>query len=375
MTPGRSICRKYSGHGRGSRFNHRLRKADRSVQEIVTDPFYMKRDPVIFERDDDRWIGRLLRSGSAGHVEPAEAGDCLDADALAAWADGTLGRKELVAAELHASTCSRCLALLAAVERTAPPLSEQAQVRRAWFPWLVPLTAAAAAVAIWVFVPEQQIVPVATVERSVSAPPPSSPGSFADSPPASSPAEPQAERPSAQAARQAPLRDDAVSPRAREQQKADREEVRQEAAAKEISLGAAAADRAAPTQNADAAAAAPVAPPPASVDKLSESAAVMQRRMAFSPTVIESATQDGVIRWRVVGALAVERSTDSGKTWVRVSTPPGIEADAQPARTVVAIQAIDAVRATVRTSDGRTLSTDNGGTTWVPVQEKPPAPF
>ena len=42
---------------------------------------------------------------------------------------------------------------------------------------------------------------------------------------------------------------------------------------------------------------------------------------------------------------------------------------------IVAIRAVDALSATVTTSDGRTLSTTDGGATWAPSQEKPAAPF
>jgi photosystem II stability/assembly factor-like uncharacterized protein len=46
-----------------------------------------------------------------------------------------------------------------------------------------------------------------------------------------------------------------------------------------------------------------------------------------------------------------------------------------PPAPVVGIRDVDAMRATVTTSDGRTLSTTDGGATWAPVQEKPAAPF
>ena len=71
-----------------------------------------------------------------------------------------LSAKELAAAELHVAKCPRCLALLAAIERTAPPVAAEPH-QRMWLRWLVPLTAAATAVAIWIAIPQQQVTPVA----------------------------------------------------------------------------------------------------------------------------------------------------------------------------------------------------------------------
>ena len=113
----------------------------------------MKRKPV--GSDHDKWLHAMLRQ------EPAKASDvCLDADTIASWADGSLTGKELAAAELHASTCSRCMAILAATERAAPPATGVS--KRPWIlvspmRWLVPLTAAATAVAIWVVVPDRPV--------------------------------------------------------------------------------------------------------------------------------------------------------------------------------------------------------------------------
>ena len=106
----------------------------------------MKREPMGNEREQDSWLGTTLRRS------PATASDaCLDAETLAAWADGGLSAKAAAAVELHASSCSRCMAVLAAMERTAPAAS----ATHAWTParlfrWAAPLAAAATAVAIWV---------------------------------------------------------------------------------------------------------------------------------------------------------------------------------------------------------------------------------
>src|SRR5688500_14362482 len=102
----------------------------------------MKREPLASEREQDEWLQRLLRRRAAADPPATASGACLDAQTLAAWADGGLNRQELAAAEMHASSCAKCLALLAAIERTAPPVPERSP-SRLLFRWLVPLAGAA----------------------------------------------------------------------------------------------------------------------------------------------------------------------------------------------------------------------------------------
>ena len=328
----------------------------------------MKKEPVALEHDD-RWLTRLLEKRTRKDLGTEPSGVCLDADTLAAWADHALSAGELAAAQSHVSTCARCLALLATIERTTPIAPEpERRAGRAWLGWLVPLTAAATALAIWVLIPGEQGTHV-TLEptRTTSSPPPPS---ALPPPDTTARAEVPAEPPPAQVDQKAQpspsLRDDSFSARARQ----DAGEQRSEASA--------APDRAASAGNAAADAVAPSAPaPPAAgvaAGALSESAMKMQRRAFDEASIIESDAPGGMSRWRVVGSVAVERSTDGGKTWARTSIPAGIQS-APPARTVVAIQAIDGVTANITTSDGQTYSTTDGGATWSPVQEKPAAPF
>ena len=110
------------------------------------------------EPEQDGWLGSTLRQS------PAAATDaCLDAETLAAWADGGLTTQAAAAVDLHASNCSRCMAVLAAMERSAPPaLAPHAWTPARLFRWLVPLTAAATAIAIWVAVPDRPITPQQT---------------------------------------------------------------------------------------------------------------------------------------------------------------------------------------------------------------------
>ena len=90
---------------------------------------------------------RLLRDAlRPGPLDPTDA--CVDADALAAWSDGTMSRAARAAFETHAADCARCQALMAAMARTAPPPVEPAWWRRARFSWMMPLAAATAAIVI-----------------------------------------------------------------------------------------------------------------------------------------------------------------------------------------------------------------------------------
>ena len=355
----------------------------------------MKKGHVAAEHDD-RWLDRVLRRRAAAQHGVQASDGCLNADTLAGWADHALTGDELDAAQAHLSTCPRCLAVLAAIERTAPSAPEPPP-RRAWLGWLVPLTAAATAVAIWVLIPEQQVTPVARDAVSISIPPPSaSLGSSPVQPPAEAPASPPAETSFARPVPQPTLRDEDLSARARLERSGERKNARQEAGQtreKEISLGGVSADRAASADNAAPVAAAPPAPPSAAAavapelrsDASQKSVIVTQEQTFQKAGVIESAAPDGNIRWRVVGSVSVERSTDGGKTWVRASTPPGVGPAAAPGQfaaraaaaenILTAIQAVDAANASVTRSDGATFSTADGGVTWTRVQEKPPAPF
>jgi hypothetical protein len=127
------------------------------------------------ERDRDRSIEDLLRQHRGISADPASLDACLDADVLAAWLDGGLSPDEAAAAEAHASGCARCQALLAAAVRTEPA-RPVAGSRWSFIPalrWAVPLTAAAAAVAIWIAVaprePMQAPVPNPVAERAPQA--------------------------------------------------------------------------------------------------------------------------------------------------------------------------------------------------------------
>ena len=126
----------------------------------------------------ERSVHRLLTQALREETAP-DAANCLDAETVAAWMDGVLPADVLAAAEGHAAGCARCQAVLSAMARTAPPVA-----RRSWWPasltfrFLVPATAAATAVALWIAVapgvkqPELP-VPSSELDRVASVPAPS----------------------------------------------------------------------------------------------------------------------------------------------------------------------------------------------------------
>src|SRR5256885_16616452 len=91
---------------------------------------------------------RLLRDALRPRAPLTTSNVCVDAEALAAWADGTMSRSARAAFEIHAADCARCQALMAAMARTEPPPMEPAWWRRALFSWLMPPPAATAPIGI-----------------------------------------------------------------------------------------------------------------------------------------------------------------------------------------------------------------------------------
>ncbi len=81
------------------------------------------------------------------------ADDCPGAEGLAAYYDRALPTAERTAVEAHVSTCSRCQGLLAAVSRADS--ASIAKPSPGWLKsarWLVPITAAGTALAVWLVV-------------------------------------------------------------------------------------------------------------------------------------------------------------------------------------------------------------------------------
>jgi photosystem II stability/assembly factor-like uncharacterized protein len=108
------------------------------------------------------------------------------------------------------------------------------------------------------------------------------------------------------------------------------------------------------------------------------------------------ATGEPATRWRVIGGLLVERTTDDGRTWVRVESrlPRAVLTGSAPAQNVcwlagrrglvlrsedgasfevvtapadadiTVVRATDALTASVRTVTGAVYRTSNGGSSW-----------
>jgi hypothetical protein len=354
------------------------------------------------------------------------ASSCIDAETLAAWADGSLPLSHRAALESHAASCERCQALIAAMTRTAPPAAPQ---RRWWrsIGWLVPVGAAAAALVLWIAVPEHQPArpapaPRGSAESQVAQtapalpPPPSSPESRAPRGQVDVPAIDQTEP--RQRARSEP-----GSAMRAEQSRAAAAGADQspspEAAALGIAPFTASKDERAGARGAQAndlsearAGASPGAgasgstsDPTSPQARLTEAGAPRATLNAVARPAVQDAAKttaavvivspDANVRWRINGTN-VERSGDAGATWQMQSTgaSAALTAGAAPSRTVCwmigaagtvtlsidgrswqrlafpepidlrAVRASDAAHAVVTAVDGRTFATIDGGRTW-----------
>jgi hypothetical protein len=341
--------------------------------------------------------------------------DCLDADTIAAWMDGSLPERERAAAEAHAADCDRCLAVLAAVAKTTPP--PQKAARPAWLSvrWLVPIATVAVAAVAWVLVQDQQ-PPVRTIDTIAVRQSDPAPAPVRSAEPKREIA-PQANVVGGVTAEKRPA-PNVVTAKRTPSESARRDEqarAREEAAKREL-LEKLARDGLVPQTKTVAASppppvAEPTARPPAAPQTATAAArapeqALVQNqfRSAAAPTLIVSS--DPNMRWRISGSV-VERSTDGGRTWSpqTIGVQTSLSAGASPApgvcwivgpggtvllttdgerwlrlefpdsnASLVAVAARDALSATVTAADGRTYRTDDGGKTWR-VQESATAAF
>ena len=148
-----------------------------------------------------------------------------------------------------------------------------------------------------------------------------------------------------------------------------------------------------------AAAQAPAAPQAALGAASSTQARAAASRAREVAAIVEIVSPDPMIRWRVVGAGQVERSTNGGARWEAAKLPESatLIAGSSPSSSIcwlvgrtgsiyvttdglrfvrvpfqdrtdfVSIQATDGRRATVVTIDGRTMRTDDQGANWVRI--------
>jgi hypothetical protein len=353
---------------------------------------------------------RLLRDAlRRAAAEPSSS--CLDAAALAAWADGSLGWRERERVESHAASCARCQALVAAMAKTAP-----ASPPRAWWTskiaWLAPIAAAAAALVVWIAAPDMRMGhPAPAPSTTPASQAAQTPALAAPTPRAAALAPPENAAPAAAApadrADQAPP---ARSPAARERRQpvAPSKDLRDAAGpapsaastdthletSSALSAGAAAADAQAKPSEVESRQLAEAAPR-AALDSLQARSVMQNAAKAVSPSLFEIASPDPNVRWRISGT-SVQRSADAGANWQTQSsgvravlssgTAPsptvcwvvgaaGTVARSTDGRTwqqvafpeaidLSAVRASDATHAVITAADRRTFATDDGGRTW-----------
>src|SRR6185436_12715553 len=129
-------------------------------QESRDRPFNVERAQVDEPRRNDAFDQELRRAFAAGGG--AVSGPHLDAEVAAAWIEHRLDAPARRAAEAHLADCFDCQAMLATLARISPAEETASGGGVAWWRrlragWLVPATvAAAAALVIWVAVPQQR---------------------------------------------------------------------------------------------------------------------------------------------------------------------------------------------------------------------------
>jgi hypothetical protein len=344
---------------------------------------------------------------------------CVDVDTLAAWADGAMSGADRAAFEDHAAGCARCQALLAAMARTEAPPSAPAWWRRSPSAWLLPLATAAAVVGAVVIVDlsvpgRPASAPTAVVRSEPSAadrqlPPAAAPAagmapradgrlplsSTAPAMPSATPRHPERAAIDAQPS-QAPAarrpKSEAVASAAVTRERSPVEPQAKDAAAQLAPV--AAAPPAVP--------AAPAPPPPPSAlrDEATRAetarAAVAPMLKAAAPVPILIGSPDRDVQWRIVSGV-VEHTADGGVTWqvqplgitssIRAGSAPTarvcwlagaggvvlrttdgatwIRIAFHEAADLIAIQASDAMHASVTAQSGVTFVTSDGGKTWI----------
>ena len=338
----------------------------------------LKRKHDATDRLIERSLTRPQRSSTA----------CPDAETLAAWVD----RRGLTTAaatevEAHLSSCGDCQAVIATVVRATPAAlrSEPWWRRATTIRWLVPLTAAAAAVAVWVAIPNDA--------RNREA------GNRVA--PSVQPASPRADLRPGDELRQKESKDNSLT---KNEQAAATAATQGAAALTAPSSGAPAAQDATPTfANATAPQEAAASSDLKKQGAREEAATAARRRALAAPEAVagEIRSSDSLIRWRVGRAGAVDYSTNGGLTWEALST--GVSADlaagSSPSPTVcwvvgrtgtvilsldgrtwqrlpfpeptdlTSVRALDGRTATVAGAGRGSFRTSDGGQTWTRLQE------
>ena len=381
-----------------------------------------------------------------GSDAPATSFACIDAETLAAWADGGLSKDEAALVEVHLADCERCTAMLATFARTVPELPVAESLWARWhLRWLVPIATAATVAALWVLIPRPESPQIAALksERTIASqsPPAAEPAPVAAPSQASEQETRDRAAASASADTRAPSEEFARTPepkrladargetgaRAAENARGDADAKLSQPRSLNETVAVAPS---APAREADqvqanlekverqSAGAAPVQAPPASQAATAPSApapvagfsAESARRAEAPPTggatqlggvtpLIEVVSPDPMTRWRVIGTGQVERTTTGGAQWQRATLPEAatLTGGSSPSPTIcwlvgrtgsiyvttdglrfirvpfrersdfISIQATDGLRATVVTTDGRTMRTEDQGATWIRI--------
>ena len=374
----------------------------------------MKADP---DASMDKLLASTLKAGRAETRRAMPADAHIDAETLAAWTDGALDARERAAAEAHAAGCARCQQLLAAMVRTQPASEvPKSPWRMPSLAWLVPLTAAATALAIWVAVPRPSRVQVSTGETTVDELAPAARSGRSLPPPPDEPAattrdqiaRPDEPRRPAALQKSAPgLTESDSANRVPPKASAFLKDTKQESVeAKATTPTIAESANVAPATPAAGGAAAAPALPPASARAVPRAAAEAGARMetAAAPSRMAFAAGLDVIvvssnpstRFRLLPGGGVQRSADGGSTWrtevtgatdtLRGGSSPSpsvcwligragmvlLSIDGRTWRRItfpetvdlLSIVATDQDSATVTTADGRSFVTVDGGQTW-----------
>lgn len=340
---------------------------------------------------------RALTSGLKD--QPALGNSCPDAETLAAFCEQTLLPDEQRFWEAHCAACSRCQAHLAALAHTSPVFEEDLAERRASprFAWLTdwrvlaPMaTAAVVLLAVWGINPEsptdRQTPTVGDADLAADAT--------------------EMARGDVQYSRPA-------SQDRREPSRVERESVAPEADAPPARDEAALLDQVASGEPTDAEARrvdprsrASISEPPAELSErffarpaqeVRSATASRSADLSEASGVVEVASGDGSIRWRLLPPSRVERSADGGATWALQLSDAGamLTAGAAPSASVcwivgrggtilltidggetwervtaprpvdlIGVEAVDTRSARIDAIDGVSFRTVDGGVTW-----------
>jgi Putative zinc-finger len=313
---------------------------------------YVKKEQQDRESSLEQLMRDALRAGVSDVSDTSDTSRCLGADTLAAWAEQTLSARERTAVEEHAADCVRCQAMLAAMVRTTPAPVAAPWWRVHMMAWMVPVSAAAAALIVWTTLPartaleSRQAATQVAEQVGTPAPPPAP----ATPPPPQELADKDSVKPQA--------RDESLPEAARKEAAADQERARQmdfrrtnpndkidkqagsslaktEAAPEELKAPAAAATPAAPASERDARAkamtdamavapapaspaGAPVPTPQAAAAGAPAAAEVRANRLmarAAAAPMVQIVSPNPSNRWRLMPGGTVQHSTDGGSTW------------------------------------------------------------